>query len=65
MRRPMKLVARTLLRSSARLAIAIAVGVALSTPATAQLLVVSQNNAKILEYDEADGSFVRVFVEAV
>ena len=61
----MKLVARRLLRSSTRLAIALAVGVALSTPAAAQLLVVSQNNAKVLEYDEGDGSFVRAFVEAV
>ncbi len=61
----MKLVARTLLRSSTRLAIALAVGGALSSSAAAQLLVVSQNNAKVLEYDEGDGSFVRTFVEAV
>jgi sugar lactone lactonase YvrE len=57
--------AHTLLRPSTRLAIALAVGVALSTPAAAQLLVVSQNNAKVLEYDEGDGSFVGTFVEAV
>jgi hypothetical protein len=61
----MKLVARTLLRSSTRLAIALAVGGALSSSAAAQLLVVSQNNAKVLEYDARDGSFVRAFVEAV
>jgi sugar lactone lactonase YvrE len=61
----MRSVARTLLRSSTRLAIALGAGIALSTPAAAQLLVVSQDNAKILEYDEADGSFVRTFVEAV
>jgi hypothetical protein len=61
----MRSVARTLLRSPARLAIALGAGIALSTPAAAQLLVVSQKNAKVLEYDEADGSFVRVFVEAV
>jgi len=40
-------------------------GVGLLEPAAAQLLVVSQNSAEILEYDEDDGSFVRVFVEAV
>ncbi len=61
----MRLVARTLLRSATGLAIALVACVAPSTPATAQLLVVSQNNAKILEYDEDDGSFVRTFVEAV
>lgn len=61
----MKLLARTLLRSSTRLAIALGAGVVLSASAAAQLLVVSQNNAKILEYDEDDGSFVGVFVEAV
>jgi sugar lactone lactonase YvrE len=61
----MRLVARTLLCPSTRLAIALAAGVALSTPTAAQLLVVSQNNAKILEYDEDDGSFVSTFVEAI
>ena len=61
----MRLATRTLLRSSSGLAIALGAGVALSAPAAAQLLVVSQNNAKILEYDENDGSFVRTFVEAV
>jgi sugar lactone lactonase YvrE len=61
----MRSVAYTLLRSPARLAIALGAGIALSTPAAAQLLVVSQDNAKVLEYDETDGSFVRTFVEAV
>jgi len=61
----MKLVARTFLRSSTPLAIALGACAAMSVPAAAQLLVVSQNNAKVLEYDEDDGSFVRTFVEAV
>jgi len=61
----MRPVDRALFRSSTWLAIALGAGVALSVPAAAQLLVVSQNNAKVLEYDEGDGSFVRAFVEAV
>ena len=62
---PMKLVPLLLFRSSICLAMAFSAGVGLLAPVAAQLLVVSQNSAEILEYDEDDGSFVRVFVEAV
>jgi hypothetical protein len=47
----MRSVARRILRSPARLALALGAGIALSTPVAAQLLVVSQDNAKVLEYE--------------
>ncbi len=56
---------RRLSRPPARLALALGAAVFVSAPAAAQLLVVSQNDARILEFDESDGSFVRTFVEAV